>query len=403
MADNITTSALANITAKADIATTARIITFVTRFNEEWAGLRNLMGIMRPIRRAPGTVLKSKYAEITLQDGAVAEGDLIPFSKAEVKEKPYGTITIDKYAKSVSIEAIDSHGYDDAILRTDREFRRQLISGVQNKFYTYLLGGTLTGNASTFQMAIAKAEGLVRSKWDAMDKGLTEIVGFCNIMDAYEYLGAAQISTQTQFGMEYLENFMGMRRLFLSSKVPAGTLLATPVDNIIMYYVDPSDSEFVRAGLSYTAYGDVPGAPAGAQNLVGFHIEGDYSRASSNSFAIMGVTLFAEYIDGIAKITIGGTTPTTPNAKLSALTIGSLTLSPTFDGDTTTYTASTSNATNTITATAADSNATIAITHGDTPVTNGTAATWEAGENTVTITVTNGTESKTYTVTVTKT
>ncbi|MBP5717857.1 MAG: cadherin-like beta sandwich domain-containing protein [Abditibacteriota bacterium] len=116
----------------------------------------------------------------------------------------------------------------------------------------------------------------------------------------------------------------------------------------------------------------------------------------------MGVTLFAEYLDGIAKITISAS-PAAPNAKLSALTIGSLTLSPTFDGDTTAYTASTSNATNTITATAADSNATIAITHGDTPVTNGTAATWEAGENTVTITVTNGTESKTYTITVTKT
>ena len=402
MPDNVTTAALANITAKADIATTARIITFVSQFNNEWVGLRNLLGVMRPIRRAPGTVLKSKYAELTLEDGTVEEGGLIPFSKAEVKEKPYGTITIDKYAKSVSIEAIDAHGYDDAILRTDREFRRQLISGVQNKFYTYLQSGTLTGSAATFQMAIAKAEGLVRSKWDAMDKGLTEIVGFCNIMDAYEYLGAAQISTQTQFGMEYLENFMGMRRLFLSSKVPAGTLLATPVDNIVMYYVDPSDSEFVRAGLSYTAYGDVPGAPAGAQNLVGFHIEGDYTRASSNSFAIMGVTLFAEYLDGIAKITISAS-PAAPNAKLSALNIGSLTLSPTFDGDTTAYTASTSNATNTITATAADSNATIAITHGDTPVTNGTAATWEAGENTVTITVTNGTASKTYTVTVTKT
>lgn len=402
MADNVTTAALSNITARADIATTARIITFVSKFNDEWIGLRNLMGIMRPIRRAPGTVLKSKYAELTLQDGTVEEGGLIPFSKAEVKEKPYGTITIDKYAKSVSIEAIDAHGYDDAILRTDREFRRQLISGVQNKFYTYLQSGTLTGSAATFQMAIAKAEGLVRSKWDAMDKGLTEIVGFCNIMDAYEYLGAAQISTQTQFGMEYLENFMGMRRLFLSSKVPAGTLLATPVDNIVMYYVDPSDSEFVRAGLSYTAYGDVPGAPAGAQNLVGFHIEGDYTRASSNSFAIMGVTLFAEYLDGIAKITISAS-PAAPNAKLSALTFGAATLSPTFDPDVTTYTVSTSNAQNTITATAADSNATIAITNGDTPVTNGTAATWEAGENTVTITVTNGAASKTYTVTVTKT
>lgn len=299
-------AALANLTTKADIATTARIIAFVSRFNDDWTGLRNLLGVMRPIRRAPGTVLKSKYAEMTLQSGTVDEGDLIPFSKAEVKEKDYGTITIDKYAKSVSIEAIDAHGYEDAILRTDREFRKQLVSGVQNKFYAYLQTGTLTATKGTFQAAVAEAERLIRDKWDAMDRGLTEIVGFCNFKDAYDYLGASEISIQNSFGMTYLQNFMGISRLFLTSKVPAGTVLATPVDNIVMYYVDPSDSEFARAGLSYTAFGDVTGAPAGVQNLIGFHVEGDYTRASSNSYAIMGITLFAEYLDGIAKVTIGG-------------------------------------------------------------------------------------------------
>lgn len=93
---------------------------------------------------------------------------------------------------------------------------------------------------------------------------------------------------------------------------------------------------------------------------------------------------------------------TTANAKLSALTLGSLTLSPAFDADTTSYTAATTNATNTVTATAADSGATITITNGSTTVANGSAATWETGENTLTIVVTNGTATKTYTITVTK-
>lgn len=298
-------AALDNLTKSADIATTARVITFLTRFNDDWSGIRDLLGVTRPIRRAPGTVLKAKQATVSLHTGEVDEGDIIPLSKAGVIEIPYGTIAIKKWAKSVSLEAIDAHGYDDAILRTDREFRRQLVSGVQTKFYDYLKEGTLTGAADTFQMAIAKAEGLVRNKWDSMNKGLTEIVGFCNIMDAYEYLGAAGISTQTQFGMEYLQNFLGLRRLFLTSKIPAGTILATPVDNVIMYYVDPADSDFARAGLSYMAYGDIPGVPSAALNLVGFHVEGDYSRATSNSYAIMGIQLFAEYIDGIAAVDIG--------------------------------------------------------------------------------------------------
>lgn len=93
---------------------------------------------------------------------------------------------------------------------------------------------------------------------------------------------------------------------------------------------------------------------------------------------------------------------TLPSVDLSALTLGSLTLSPEFDTDTTEYTAETTNATNTITATATDANATIAITVGLTTITNGQAATWSEGENTVTIVVTNGSQTKTYTVTVTK-
>lgn len=90
------------------------------------------------------------------------------------------------------------------------------------------------------------------------------------------------------------------------------------------------------------------------------------------------------------------------DATLSALTIGSLSLSPAFDKDTTEYTATTTAATNTITATATDSGATVEIKNGSTTVTSGSAATWASGENTVTVKVTNGSKSKTYTVTVTK-
>nr|DAZ20431.1 MAG TPA: major capsid protein [Caudoviricetes sp.] len=90
------------------------------------------------------------------------------------------------------------------------------------------------------------------------------------------------------------------------------------------------------------------------------------------------------------------------NAALSDLRIGSLELSPKFAADTTAYTATTSNATNTITAVPASGSAEVGITVGDKKVTNGAAATWVAGANTVTIKVTDGDQEKTYTVTVTK-
>lgn len=87
---------------------------------------------------------------------------------------------------------------------------------------------------------------------------------------------------------------------------------------------------------------------------------------------------------------------------LSALTIGSISLSPTFAAGTTSYTASTTSSTNTVTATAADNTASVAITVNGNSLTNGSSATWATGENTVNITVTKGTSSKKYTVIVTK-
>lgn len=68
----------------------------------------------------------------------------------------------------------------------------------------------------------------------------------------------------------------------------------------------------------------------------------------------------------------------------------------------TAYTATTTNTSNKVTATAEDSRATIAIKNGETTVANEGQATWSDGENTLTVTVKNGTAEKVYTVTVTK-
>lgn len=92
------------------------------------------------------------------------------------------------------------------------------------------------------------------------------------------------------------------------------------------------------------------------------------------------------------------------DATLSVLKIGNKTLSPTFDPDEDTYTASTTDATNTITVQTTDANAVAVIMNGSTVVKNGEAATWAAGSNTLKVVVTaeDGTTTETYTVTVTK-
>lgn len=294
-------AAKANLIMSNDIQVTAREIDFVTRFERNWEHLREILGIMRPIKKQPGAVLKSKYAEGTLQSGNVGEGEEIPYSKFTVKEKTYAEMTIEKYAKAVSIEAIKDHGYENAVQMTDDEFLFQLQTDVTGRFYDYLKTGTLTSTETTFQMALAMAKGRVENKFKQMHRNVTGVVGFVNILDVYEYLGAAEITIQNQFGFQYIKDFMGFNTIFLlsDSEIPRGQVIATPVENIVLYYVDPNESDFARAGLVYTVSGET--------NLIGFHTQGNYHTAVSEAFAVMGLTLFAEYIDAIAVITIDET------------------------------------------------------------------------------------------------
>ena len=150
-------------------------------------------------------------------------------------------------------------------------------------------------------MALAMAKGRVENKFKQMHRNVTGVVGFVNILDVYEYIGAADITIQNQFGFQYMKDFLGFNTIFLlsDSEIPRGTVIATPVENIVLYYVDPNESDFARAGLVYTVSGET--------NLIGFHTQGNYHTAVSEAFAIMGLTLFAEYIDAIAVGTINTT------------------------------------------------------------------------------------------------
>ena len=291
--------AKSNLTKMANISTSIREIDFVTRFAKNWDALMALFGIMRPIQKTPGTKLVSTAASVTLQSGAVGEGEEIPYSLAEVHDVAYGDIVFDKHCKAVSIEAVAKYGADVAINKTDEAFLNELQGNVLTSFYTFLKTGILTGAYSTFQMALAMAKGLVIDKFKKMRKTCTEVVGFCNILDAYKYLGGASVTIQTAFGMDYIENFLGYRVLFLLSDpdIPRGKVIALPVENIDLYYINPGDSDFAKLGLEFTVDGVTP--------LIGFHAMGNYSTAVGECYALMGMALWAEYLDGIAVIDIG--------------------------------------------------------------------------------------------------
>lgn len=289
-------AAIPNTITTQQFSINPREVDFVTSFGREITALTEVMGISRPIKKANGTMLTAKRATGELQSGSVAEGDLIPLSQFEVEPVDFQPIELLKYRKAVTIEAIEKYGLETAVGMTDEEFKVQLQDDVLAQFYNFLLTGQLASEETTFQMAVAMAIGRVKDAFKKMHRSATGVAVFANTLDVYEYLGGAQITVQTAFGMDYVENFLGADILFFSSEVPQGRVIATPVNNLNVYYVDPADSEFAQAGLAYTTDADVP--------YIGFHTEGVYQRAQSESYAIMGLTIFAEYLNAVAVITI---------------------------------------------------------------------------------------------------
>ena len=219
---------------------------------------------------------------------------------ATITQARKGELEILKYAKAVPIEDVNKYGAAIAVEKSDDAFLTKLQNVVLTAFYTFLGTGTLTGSAADWQAALAKAQGMVLNKFATIQKDVTGVVGFANILDAYDYLGSANITVQTKFGLTYVEDFLGYSTLFLlpETQIARGTVIATPVENIDLYYIDPSDSELAKLGLSYTVQGET--------NLIGFHAQGNYSTAVGESYALMGMALWAEFLDGIAKITFTG-------------------------------------------------------------------------------------------------
>ena len=278
---------MAGVTTTVDVQLEARKRDFVSSFASNWNALLEVLGITRPIKKTPGTTLTSYRASVELESGDVPEGTTIPLSKANITEVAHKPLKIKKHGKAVSIELVDKYGADLAIEMTDEEFKNEIQGVILEDFYTEL---------QSFQKGIAIALGKVKDKFKKMRKDSSRVVVWVNTMDAYEYLGVSAISVQTLNGLEYIKNFMGAETLILSSDLPAGQIIACPTNNMVNYYLDPSDPAYAKMGLNYYVDGET--------NFVGFAIEGNYSNATGTTWALYGNVLWPEYIDAIAVVTV---------------------------------------------------------------------------------------------------
>lgn len=279
-----------NLIKKEDLVR-AREIEFVTLFGESIKKLVEALGVTRKIPKQAGYTLKTYKAKGTLQDGTVAEGDLIPLSKYQTEAVSYAEIVLKKWRKATSAEAIVEKGYDQAVQMTTDRMLKDVQKGIRTDFFTFLATGTGSATGATFQAALAQAWGQLQVLFE--DDSI-EAIYFMNPLDVADYLATAQITTQTAFGMTYVENFLGLGTVIFDSKVPQGKIYATAKENIVLYYVPVNGADLGNA-FSFTA--DQTG-------LIGIHEEADYKHMTAEDTVMSGVVLFAERLDGIVKSTI---------------------------------------------------------------------------------------------------
>lgn len=266
-------------------------IDFVERFGQRMTSFFELLGVQRRIPMSAGTVLKTYTSSVTLDGTTVAPGAVIPLSEVKMEDGPTFELTWDKKRKAVPMEDIQKYGYEKAINMTDEKLLREIQKGVRTKLLNQLASGTGTAEGEGLQMAMAQNWAAVSTKFEDDD---VNVISFMNPFDAADYLGKANITTQTAFGMTYVENFLNNAIVFMHAAIPQGTVYSTADENLVMAYAQMASGEIAQA-FDFTT--DESG-------LIGASHSIDNTRLTAETTTAYGIVLFAERLDGVVVGTI---------------------------------------------------------------------------------------------------
>lgn len=313
---NLTDAAETNLTKAAQMSK-VREVDFVSQFaHGSLAKLVEVLGVTRKIPMQEGTTMYMYTTTGTLQNGAVAEGAVIPLSQYQRNKTAVGEITLKKWRKATSAEAIMKSGYDEAVRETDAKLLRDVQKTIRTGFFT-LLNGNITGSTSvaedTLQAALAAAWGQLQVKFE---DDAAEPVHFINPLDIADYLKDAKITVQTAFGMNYIEDFLGLGTVIISSQVTQGNVISTAKENIVLYYLTMDGDIAGKFGLTVDDLGyigiktDIP----------------TEQRAQLETLIMSGIQFFVEYAAGVVKSQVTGVLPEFNVTSVKSSTSGKTTI-----------------------------------------------------------------------------
>ena len=268
------------------------------RLVEGIQSLQTVFGITEMTPMAAGTQVKQyKYTKGT-DPAQVNEGEVINLTHFDRKLVNTFDLVLKKFRKQSTAEAIQRVGRNKAIDDTDTLLMRSVQKGVKSDFFTFI--GTGTGKADNLAKketaARVSIQGAIAGIWSELSKHYEDMdvtpIYFINPTDIAIYLADAQITIQTAFGFQYVENFLGLGTVVLDHSITAGTVNGTVKENLNGIYIPAGGDVGAAFGLT-----------ADTTGLVGMkHYLADDS-ASVNTLLMSGVTFYAEDLAGVFNAT----------------------------------------------------------------------------------------------------
>lgn len=286
MANEVYTTAEDNLITTQQMVK-AREVDFVNRFTGSILNkLMEALGVTRKIPMAEGTTMYVYTTTGTLQSGLVPEGEVIPLSQYSREKTRVGEITLKKWRKAASAEAILKSGAEEAIAETDRKLLVDVQKGIRTDFFSFLTeaGSTVVG-ATTFQAVLAKSWGQLQVLFE---DDAVETVHFVNPLTIADYLASANITIQTAFGMNYVEDFLGLGTVVMNSSIPVNKVYSTAKENLILYYVTMNGDLAREFQLT-----------ADETGYIGIHHFQTSERAQKETLVMSGIQFLVEYADGV--------------------------------------------------------------------------------------------------------
>ena len=274
-----------NITATADMNPEISI-DFVSRITQNILELQKLLGIAEMEPMASGTAIKVyKMTQVNTPE-QVAEGETIKLTKIKRELVKTIELTLKKFRRNTTAEAIQKVGRVMAINQADEKLVKGIQKGIKQDFYDVLLTGTGEASGTTLQQTLAAAWGKLQKFHEDED---VDPLYFVSSDDVADYLGTSQVTMQTAFGMSYIEDFLGLGTVIVSPRLTKGKVVGVAKENMHGAYI-PANSGDVANTFGLTS--DETG-------LVGMKHSTDDTNATVNTLAMSGVVFYPEMLDGV--------------------------------------------------------------------------------------------------------